>query len=129
MSVHKVCQNFFRDALAPFHQYRQNALMDATVALINGASLTLTSIERFLPGSAQVKNKSKRLDRLMGNEAIHRDIPMIFRNITSMLTLKWHTEFSYLNKVICSPQNNTGASMKIKKPTTRRHCHSSASIR
>ncbi|EIQ34848.1 transposase for IS1330 [Shigella boydii 965-58] len=47
MPVHKVCQNFFRDALAPFHQYRQNALMDATVALINGASLTLTSIGRF----------------------------------------------------------------------------------
>lgn len=86
MPVHKVCQNFFRDALAPFHQYRQNALMDATVALINGASLTLTSIGRFLPGSAQVKNKIKRIDRLMGNEALHLDIPMIFRKITSMLT-------------------------------------------
>ena len=60
--------------------------MDATVALINGASLTLTSIGRFLPGSAQVKNKIKRIDRLMGNEALHRDIPMIFRKITSMLT-------------------------------------------
>ncbi len=86
MPVHKVCQNFFRDALAPFHQYRQNALMDATVVLINGASLTLTSIGRFLPGNAQVKNKIKRIDRLMGNEVLHRDIPMIFRNITSMLT-------------------------------------------
>ena len=32
-----------------------------------------------------VKNKIKRVDRLMGNEALHRDIPMIFRNITSML--------------------------------------------
>ncbi len=40
----------------------------------------------FFPGNAQVKNKSKRIDRLMGNEALHRDIPMIFRNITSMLT-------------------------------------------
>lgn len=86
MPVRKVCQNFFRDALAPFHQYRQNALMDATVALINGASLTLTSIGRFLPGYAQVKNKIKRVDRLMGNESLHRDIPLIFRSITSMLT-------------------------------------------
>jgi hypothetical protein len=59
MPVRKGCQNFFRDALAPFHKYRQNALMDATMALINGASLTLTSIGRFLPGSAQVKNKIK----------------------------------------------------------------------
>ncbi|ECM6138477.1 IS4 family transposase [Salmonella enterica] len=86
MPVRKVCQNFFRNALAPFHQYRQNVLLDSTVALINGASLTLTSIGRYLPGSAQVKNKIKRVDRLLGNESLHRDIPMIFRNITSMLT-------------------------------------------
>ncbi len=56
MPARQVCQKFFREALAPFHKYRQNALLDATVALINGASLTLTSIGRFLPGQAQVKN-------------------------------------------------------------------------
>ncbi|EEE2004102.1 IS4/IS5 family transposase, partial [Salmonella enterica subsp. enterica serovar Kotte] len=55
MSARQVCQNFFCGALAPFHKYRQNALLDATIALINGASLTLTSIGRYLPGTAQVK--------------------------------------------------------------------------
>ncbi|MFK3626963.1 IS4/IS5 family transposase, partial [Escherichia coli] len=40
MPARQVCQNFFHDALAPFHKYRQNALLDATIALINGASLT-----------------------------------------------------------------------------------------
>jgi hypothetical protein len=86
MPARQVCQNFFRDALAPFHKYRQNALLDATIALINGASLTLTSIGRYLPGTAQVKNKIKRVDRLLGNESLHRDIPLIFSNIISMLT-------------------------------------------
>lgn len=86
MPVRQVCQNFFRDSLAPFHKYRQNALLDATMALINGASLTLTSIGRYLPGAAQVKNKIKRIDRLLGNESLHRDIPLIFKNIISMLT-------------------------------------------
>lgn len=86
MPARQVCQNFFRDALAPFHKYRQNALLDATIALINGASLTLTSIGRYLPGTAQVKNKIKRVDRLLGNESLHHDIPLIFRNIISMLT-------------------------------------------
>lgn len=52
MPARKLCRKFLQDALAPFHQYRQNALVDATVALINGASLTLTSIGRFLPGQA-----------------------------------------------------------------------------
>jgi len=86
MPARQVCQNFFRDALAPFHKYRQNALLDATIALINGASLTLTSIGRHLPGMAQVKNKIKRVDRLLGNDSLHRDIPLIFKNIISMLT-------------------------------------------
>ncbi|ECF5390849.1 IS4 family transposase, partial [Salmonella enterica] len=86
MSARQVCQNFFCGALAPFHKYRQNALLDATIALINGASLTLTSIGRYLPGTAQVKNKIKRVDRLLGNESLHHNIPLIFRNIISMLT-------------------------------------------
>ena len=88
MPARQVCQNFFRGALAPFHKYRQNALLDATIALINGASLTLTSIGRYLPGNAQVKNKIKRVDRLLGNESLHHDIPLIFRNIIPMLTSK-----------------------------------------
>lgn len=86
MPARKVCQNFFRNALAPFHKYRQNGLIDATTALINGASLTLTSIGRYLPGSAHVKNKIKRVDRLLGNASLHRDIPLIFKSIISMLT-------------------------------------------
>ncbi|POD97318.1 hypothetical protein BVY05_21910 [Pectobacterium odoriferum] len=41
MPVRKVSQTFFRDALASTHQYRQNALIDSTTALINGATLSL----------------------------------------------------------------------------------------
>ena len=40
----------------------------------------------YLPGPARVKNKIKRVDRLLGNESLHRDIPLIFRNIIAMLT-------------------------------------------
>lgn len=31
MPTRHVCQNFFRDALAPFHKYLQNSLLDATL--------------------------------------------------------------------------------------------------
>ena len=61
---------------------------DATVGLINGASLTLTSIGRFLPGQAQVKNKIKCVYRLLWNEALKKDISMIFIHIISMLSCK-----------------------------------------
>lgn len=86
MPVRKVCQSFFNNALSPFHQYRKNALIDATAALINGASLTLSSIGRYMPGRCQVKNKIKRADRLLGNQSLQHDIPLIFARIIAMLT-------------------------------------------
>ncbi|ECA1253158.1 IS4 family transposase, partial [Salmonella enterica subsp. enterica serovar Chailey] len=73
MSARQACQSFFCGALVPFHKYRQNALLDA-------------SIGRYLPGTAQVKNKIKRVDRMLGNVSLHHNIPLIFRNIISMLT-------------------------------------------
>jgi len=86
MPVRKVCQTFFRNALASTHQYRQQALIDSTAALISGATLSLTCIGRYLPGPARVKDKIKRVDRLLGNTALHNDIPRIFNHITSMMT-------------------------------------------
>lgn len=88
MPAHQVCQKFFRDSLLPLHKYRQNALLDATTAIVNGASLSLTSIGRFMPGSAQVKNKIKRADRLLGNQALQKEVPAIFSNIISMMTCR-----------------------------------------
>lgn len=39
-----------------------------------------------MPGGAQVKNKIKRADRLLGNQALQNEVPAIFSNIISMLT-------------------------------------------
>ncbi len=43
MPARSLCQNFLNNILAPLHLYRQKSLIDATNAVINGASLTLTS--------------------------------------------------------------------------------------
>jgi hypothetical protein len=86
MPVRSLCQNFFRDVLVLLHRYRQCAILDATTALCRGASLTLTSIGRYLPGNAQVKNKIKRVDRLLGKDALYRETPVIFHNIIWLLT-------------------------------------------
>ena len=82
MPARSLCQKFFRDALAPLHVYQQKSLVDATSAVINGASLTLTSIGRYLPGQAHVKHKIKRADRLLGNPRIQQEVPGIFNLIT-----------------------------------------------
>ncbi len=44
MSARQLCKKLFLNALATFHQYRQNALLDAFVALMDGASMTLSGI-------------------------------------------------------------------------------------
>lgn len=68
------------------HKYRKNALVDATTALVNGASLSLTSIGRYMPGGAQVKNKIKRVNRLLGNQQFQKEVPVMFSNLIAMLT-------------------------------------------
>ena len=67
------------------HKYRQNALPDATTALINGATLSLTSIGRYMSGGAQLKNKIKRGERLPGNQPLQKEVQAIFSNIIPML--------------------------------------------
>lgn len=76
---------FFGDALAFFRKYRQNALVYATIALINGALLILSSIGHFLSSMVKLK-KIKRVDCFLGNKSLHLDIFFIFKYIISMLT-------------------------------------------
>ncbi|EAS3780412.1 IS4 family transposase [Salmonella enterica subsp. diarizonae] len=86
MPACSLCQKFFKNILSPLHRYRQNALIDATSAVINGASLTLTSIGRHLRSSTSVKHKIKRVDRLLGNPLLHKEIPLVFQKITQHIT-------------------------------------------
>ncbi|STD43779.1 transposase [Escherichia coli] len=86
MPARSLCQNFLNNILAPLHLYRQKSLIDATNAVINGASLTLTSIGRHLTSTASVKNKIKRVDRLLGNRHLQNEISTIFQRITQKIT-------------------------------------------
>lgn len=73
MPARKVCQTFFRNALASTHQYRQNAIIDSAAALVRGASLSLTSIGRHLPGAYFHERRS------LNN--FHRDRVITFEQI------------------------------------------------
>ncbi|STH69863.1 transposase [Escherichia coli] len=85
MPARSLCQNFLNNILAPLHLYRQKSLIDATNAVINGASLTLTSIGRHLTGTASVKNKIKRVDRLLGNRHLQMRFPPFFSELPKRL--------------------------------------------
>lgn len=86
MPARSLCQKFLKNILSPLHRYRQNALIDVTSAVICGASLTLTSIGRHLQGCASVKHNIKRVDRLLGNSLLYKEIPVVFQRITQHIT-------------------------------------------
>ncbi|WP_042859788.1 IS4 family transposase [Dickeya sp. NCPPB 3274] len=86
MPASQVCHKFFSQSLNSLHQYRKNALLDMTVALTRGASLSLTSIGQYLPGSARVKHKIKRVDRHLSSERMFGDIPSVYQRLISRLT-------------------------------------------
>ncbi|MCA6938618.1 IS4 family transposase, partial [Pectobacterium versatile] len=86
MPASQVCHKFFSQPLNSLHQYRKNALLDMTVALTRGASLSLTSIGRYLPGSARVKHKIKRVDRHLNSDLMFSDIPAVYQQLVSRLT-------------------------------------------
>ncbi len=82
MPARSLCQKFFKNILEPLHFYRQRSLIDATSAVTNGASLTLTSIGRHLGRTASVKNKIKRVDRLLDNPLLQNAVLTIFQRVT-----------------------------------------------
>lgn len=87
MPARSLCRKFLKNILEPLHLYRQNSLIEATSAVINVSSLTLTSIGRHLTGTASVKNKIKRVDRLLGNPHLQNEVSHIFQRITQKMTL------------------------------------------
>ncbi|MGL9554326.1 IS4 family transposase, partial [Pectobacterium sp. S6] len=86
MPASQVCHKFFSQSLNSLHQYRKNALLDMTVALTRGASLSLTSIGRYLPGPARVKHKIKRVDRHLNSNLMFSDVPAVYQKLVSRLT-------------------------------------------
>lgn len=88
MPARSLCQKFLKNILSTLHLYRQNTLIDVTTVVICGTSfITLTSIGRHhLQGYASVKHNIKRVDRLLGNPLLHKEIPVVFQRITQHIT-------------------------------------------
>lgn len=67
------------------HSSRLNCLTSLVDSLLVGRRLTLTSLGRSSLGSAQVKNKIKRVDRLVGNAHLHGELLDCYRAMAHLL--------------------------------------------
>ena len=63
--------------LPEIHAKRLASLLAAVEAVVSGSRLTLSDLGRGLPGAVAVKHNIKRIDRLLGNSALHTELPRL----------------------------------------------------
>lgn len=63
----------------PIHSIRLNRLMTTTSCLLSHSALSLTALGRKTKGSANVKNKIKAVDRLLGNNKLYAEKNSIYK--------------------------------------------------
>src|SRR5229473_5085041 len=60
------------------HAKRLKSLLAAVEAVHYGSKLALSDLGRGLRGRVTVKHNIKRIDRLLGNSALHREAPSLY---------------------------------------------------
>jgi hypothetical protein len=61
------------------HKKRLESLCAVTGAAVSGAALTLSDLGRGLASRASMKHNIKRVDRLLGNEALDQELPQLYQ--------------------------------------------------
>ena len=64
------------------HAKRLTSLLAAVDAAVSGSCLALSELGRGLRGRVAVKHNIKRIDRLLGNGALHAEIPGLYASLT-----------------------------------------------
>lgn len=70
-------------ALPSLHQKRILSLIDISSSLLNGGSLTVSSLGRHLSGDALEKSKIHRADSIVGNGLLNRDSLLISKGLVN----------------------------------------------
>lgn len=72
--LHRILSTSFPE----IHAKRLTSLMAAVEAVVLGSQLTLSDLGRGLLGTTTVKHNIKRIDRLLGNRALHTELPHLY---------------------------------------------------
>jgi|SRR5215208_998342 len=80
-----VLDRWLRRACPAVHAARATTIATVVEALVLGAKLALTHLGRNLRSAAYAKHSIKRVDRLLGNEHLHRERSLIYRAIAHWL--------------------------------------------
>lgn len=84
-------QDILKNSLVPLHQKRATSLIEMASSLLNGGSLTVSSLGRNLSGDALEKSKIHRADALIGNGLLNRDSVLIYKTLAEHFFLNRQT--------------------------------------
>jgi hypothetical protein len=85
MHATQLLHNVLKKSCPQIHSTRRNCLISSVESLLRGRKLTLTSLGRSSLGNIQVKNKIKRMDRLIGNIHLQEESLDCYRAMAHLL--------------------------------------------
>ena len=85
MRVNKLLHTTFQNASNLIDKRISKALFSCVDSVFNGAYLSISSLGRHLDGSAQTKNKIKRVDRLLSNSSLQSHFSFFYKDMTKLL--------------------------------------------
>lgn len=85
MRAVKTLHQLLIPSLVAIHAARLKAIFWAVGALIHGGRLSLTGIGRSARGETLTKHNIKRMDRLLGNKKLRKNVPEFYRAIALLV--------------------------------------------
>lgn len=85
MNVTSIVTRFVITVTPTMHKTRRACLQAAVESALSGASVSVTGLGRFIRNKALEKHRIKRVDRLLSNTHLHREVVCLYKQLTSML--------------------------------------------
>lgn len=85
------------------HCRQRAAVWRAVAGLLGGGKLWLTALGRSLPGETTDKHRIKAVDRLLGNRAVHEQLPLFYRALVAHLLRRTKTPIVLIDWTALGP--------------------------
>jgi hypothetical protein len=77
--------SLFKDASIKLHKKSREGLFVITESLLHGRKLTLSDLGRSIRNKTDVKHSIKRVDRFLGNNKLHKELPSVYKTLAERL--------------------------------------------
>lgn len=85
MKVRLLLHTLLKKELPAVHMKRFSSLLDAVETLLGGATLKMSELGRTFVNAATTRSNIKKMDRLLGNRALHEEIPLFYQVLSGQL--------------------------------------------